>query len=420
ALYPPQQVCSTLNCVNEKKLMKAMQRPAVLYTLNNGPIATYTVDLKCEECNVTFHHNYYVDYKAPKNSCQRTYYKGVPDIIHVGGHQFVETAVIRMWRTMNVVSWSSMSNCARLYNLALSHQAVPPDDFPYSFSLSGDHVWSGIVQLSLLEDLLCRGETLAVQHSGLHRDRFTAAIQVRNRRIQYYGQEELCHYCSKCTSFYDEDDDGKVDSKLSVIVIDGVTVGHPCCSVHNCHNPLANNRDRFCLTHSSLDGVCTIIGCDNPTIPAEGSSTQLRTCSDPAHYAVEAAYTERGQARFQLREHLERAHVSNPSSSNTRDIAVDEIDDDSPLEEDFDVNERDEVVMNAAATPQRTNRKVKAQFGCKRTHNEQLFVAPCSMIIARETFYGAEGVASVIICFKFNTTVIANFSVIGNDQVCVS
>jgi hypothetical protein len=29
-------------------------------------------------------------------------------------------------------------------------------------------------------------------------------------------------------------------------------------------------------------------------------------------------------------------------------------------------------------------------------HNEQVIVAPCGMIIARETFYGAEGVASVI------------------------
>lgn len=41
--------------------------------------------------------------------------------------------------------------------------------------------------------------------------------------------------------------------------------------------------------------------------------------------------------------------------------------------------------------------QVQAQFGRRQTHNEQIIVMPCGMIVAQETFYGAEGVGSVII-----------------------
>ena len=40
---------------------------------------------------------------------------------------------------------------------------------------------------------------------------------------------------------------------------------------------------------------------------------------------------------------------------------------------------------------------LKAQFGQRHTHNEQLFVASCGIILARETFYNAEVIGSVIV-----------------------
>jgi hypothetical protein len=42
-------------------------------------------------------------------------------------------------------------------------------------------------------------------------------------------------------------------------------------------------------------------------------------------------------------------------------------------------------------------KKIRAQFGRKRSHNEQIIVCPCGIILARETFFGAEGVASVVV-----------------------
>ena len=64
--------------------------------------------------------------------------------------------------------------------------------------------------------------------------------------------------------------------------------------------------------------------------------------------------------------------------------------------EEFEVTEQQEVVQGGSH-PQQC-KKICAQFGCKWTHNEQIIVAPCGMIIAWETFYGAEGVASVVVC----------------------
>lgn len=274
-----------------------------------------------------------------------------------------------------------MSNCARLYNVALSKGASPPPDFPFGFEVTGDHVWSGIVQLSLIEDLGLRAETLAVCHGGDHKDCFTKAIRARNLRVQMYGQEELRHYCSKCTILYDDDGNGIPTTKLSVVVTDGVTVGHPCCGVHNCHDPLLNNHDRFCLKHLPLVNTCAIIGCNRMVVPS------MKTCDTPTHQAVEKAYTERGQARFQLQERLQWTFVATPPDS---------IPEEEYSEEEFQVDTQGEIVSEAT-TSQQPMARLRAQFGRKRTHNEQLIVSPCGMILARETFFGAEGVASVIV-----------------------
>ncbi|KIJ05333.1 hypothetical protein PAXINDRAFT_93606 [Paxillus involutus ATCC 200175] len=247
--------------------------------------------------------------------------------------------------------------CARLYNIALSKGATPPQDFPFVFQLSDDHVWSAIVQLSLIEDLALEDTTLAVRHGGEHKDHFTDAIRARNLRI--------------------------------LVVTDGVTVGRPCCGVHNCHEPLLNNRDRFCLQHLGLVNVCAVIGCQQPTV----LSTKM--CDLPTHQAVEETYTLRGQAFFQLQKRLQRSHVANPVDSMPGDGSSDSENDTE--EEEYEVDESGGPRLQDGSSPAI---KLRAQFGRKRTHNEQLIVAPCGMILSRETFYGAEGVASVIEMIK--------------------
>jgi hypothetical protein len=183
--------------------------------------------------------------------------------------------------------------------------------------------------------------------------------------------------------------------KVSVVVIDGVTIGHPCCSVHNCHIPLSKNRDRYCKHHQDSAGTCAIIGCSTPIV------SNSKTCADKDHQAIEKIHMERGQSRFQLQERLTRARVAHPNDSLGKEVTnISELAD---VDED---NEEFELLMGKMTSTQANHtsglansqkKKVRAQFGRKRTHNEQIIVAPCGMIMARETFFGAEAVSSVVV-----------------------
>ncbi|KAG2159194.1 uncharacterized protein EDB93DRAFT_1076218 [Suillus bovinus] len=209
------------------------------------------------------------------------------------------------------------------------------------------------------------------------------------------GQEELRHYCNKCTRFF-RNDAGIITSKFSVVVTDGVTIGHPCCAIHNCHVPLDNNRHHYCPMHTPTHGhKCAIVGCSNDAL------VKSKVCHLVEHKAVESTHQLRGQSRFQLQQHLQRSQLANPTDSIAQDVSLDELIDDAPLEEDLtlavdaDGNVQASVAQDSPAV---SSHKLRAQFGRRRTHNEQLIIAPCGMILARETFYGAEGVGSVVVC----------------------
>ena len=185
---------------------------------------------------------------------------------------------------------------------------------------------------------------------------------------------------------------------VSAVVVDGVTIGRPTCGVHNCKTPLNNNRHRFCPDHTDMNNICAVVGCDNGVVPTK------RTCSDPTHQETERIHTERGQAQFQLKERLARARVAHPNNAFVEE--TDPVEDDG----DFDVPEEEfDVVGDHVTVPPiaddaldiagpATKKKIRAQFGRKRTHNEQIIVCPCGIIVARETFFGAEAIPSVVVC----------------------
>ncbi len=152
-----------------------------------------------EACKVNYHHNFCIQEN------KRIYYDNtIPDVIQVGEHQFVERRVIELWINSMVVSWTSATNCARLYNVALSGNNNPPPTWQFGFSLKSDHVWNGVVILCLLEDLRSRQQILVVQHKDIEdKDRYKEAMRTRNRRMRLYSQPELLHYCNKCTRFFD-------------------------------------------------------------------------------------------------------------------------------------------------------------------------------------------------------------------------
>ena len=330
-----------------------------------------------------------------------------------------------MWISMMLFSWASATNCARIYN-ETSRQlqtGSPPVAWPFNLSVTSSQVYEAFTLLSLLEDCQLQKSTLVVPHKGsLHgMNRFAEAVRSRNERLRLCSQPELFHYCNKCTRFYS----GKyfelelecvilqankypivlwtaLQRKVSVVVIDGVCVGHPCCGVPNCKIPLKTNRDRFCPVHDSQNRICAVVECRNPVIPGS------KVCHLAEHQETEKMHNDQGQSRFQLRERLKRAQIAcpNDSASISADSELDletNLDDsllDDPVdrngEVEFDLTQDGHAIPTSVGTTT-ASRKLRAHFGRKRTHNEQLFVAPCGIIIARETFYHSEAPSSVVV-----------------------
>ncbi|KAF8445913.1 hypothetical protein L210DRAFT_3392409 [Boletus edulis BED1] len=353
-LYPPTQHCPVPSCSRTlkgmrcKRMMRAQQRQCVLYTVSDGPLPIYTVHLSCEACEINYHYNFKV-FKG-----ERTYYGGIPDIIQVSEHQFLERQVIEMWMSL-MDHWTSATSCADFYNVSMAKGNEPPPDWSFGFMLSSEHVWSGFYLHCLLEDAVERHECLIMNHTGDQKDRFNELVQARNQRMRIEGQPEITHFCDKCTRWF-RGPNGHVNSKCSVVVTDGVCIGHPCCGSHNCKTPLKNNRDRFCPIHANLEHLCSIVGCDLPVV-----SGRL-TCADPLHQALSQLAT---------------------------------IDND---DDEFEIDPTGRVAdaaLHTSAQPATTHKKLRTKFTRSRTHNEQLAVAPCGMILGRDTMFGAEGVASV-------------------------
>ncbi|KAF8884482.1 hypothetical protein BD779DRAFT_1443171, partial [Infundibulicybe gibba] len=375
-LYPPVSQCLNNSCLNYRKdLLRrkmAKMRKIVLYTLADGACAAHTVKLHCYTCATSYSLNYSV------HKGIRTYYGGVPNIIEVGKHQFVERDVLNLFVGMMLISWTSATNGSRIYDTCLSHSKNQPPSWPFNFQLRTEHVWDGFVILALLEDLDKQSEFLVVPHTGDQKDRFTLAMQKRNQAMAHSGQPEWAHWCNKCCRVW-PGENGQPSQKVRVIVTDGITIGHPCCSVLHCSEPLSNNNNRFCPGHMAQESICAVDSCGSQVDPG------FQTCSQTKHRELEIKYTGTDKGFFQLRDQLVRQKVSHPNDSfeATTNLANDE-----HVEELYlSSHESDPACLEKS---QDSGGKIRARFGRKRTHNEQIMVRPCGIIVARQTFFGSE------------------------------
>ncbi|KAH9920581.1 hypothetical protein B0H21DRAFT_844599 [Amylocystis lapponica] len=169
------------------------------------------------------------------------------------------------------------------------------------------------------------------------------------------------HYCRKCVHIFLWADEETLDY-ISAVVMDGISIGHPTCAHHSCPLPLASNHDRYCVQHDDKHLVCTIKDCQNPVLDGH------LACDDPVHQWLETQYNTRKSAMLELKSYQ------------------------------LDNNEGEIEIELATASgypskPETGNHKVKAQFRCKWSHNEQFLVRPCGVIISREMFFGSESVS---------------------------
>lgn len=189
----------------------------------------------------------------------------------------------------------------------------------------------------------------------------------------------------------------ELQRKVSVVIIDGVCIGHPCRGIPNCKNLLQSNWDHFCSTHDGQNNICAVNDCRNSVL--SGS----KVCHLTTHQETERMHNKQGQSRFQLREHLQRARIACPNNSAaTTELSIDDDNSDDLVdgngEIEFDIQQDGHLIPSSTDTRSlNTSWKLCAWFGRKRTHNEQLFVAPCGIIVAWKTFFHSEALSEVIV-----------------------
>ncbi|KAF8801527.1 hypothetical protein BYT27DRAFT_7114765 [Phlegmacium glaucopus] len=418
-LYPPNNTCPNQDCPNENPLKKEYQQKAVVYTQAAGAQPAWNIHTYCPDCCTSYFNNYAV-WKGT-----RRYYPGIPEYIQVGEHQYVESILIHRWRIDMLFGWFSASNLSREYEAALTnHDYFQRSEWSLSNRLTTNHVWDGFLIYSLLEDRERQAVPLDVPHNGTQAKRFKAAMQERNRYIVLNGQPDAVqHVCNRCMRVFQNEDVHLCIGKCQAIVGDGLSMGHPCCGIFRCRDPLANNRHRFCENHTDLHNVCAIVGCENPVIEEEvvdqkegqPKKKKKKTCSLQLHQDIEKKHHERSAGSFLYKERLKHAQVSQLVDSFSNKQQVPEQD----IQEDFEtysmlnntvtilieenagtVGVADDTYEPCGSKSAEGNKTFKAQFGRRRTHNEQTLVRPCGVIFARATMFGAEAVSNFLVMVK--------------------
>ncbi|KAJ7580497.1 hypothetical protein C8J56DRAFT_1103561 [Mycena floridula] len=382
SIFPPNTHCTVCQSKSGHKLQTAASKQVVLYTMEHGPLPVIEVHFTCRTpgCNSVFYPNFRV------KDGVRIYYDKISPLIQIGDHQYAELKLIKSWMLNMNIAWMSASNCAGIYT-ALHNDILPfPAEWSVGPALTHKHVYSAFTTLALWQDHLDRESDLEVPHTGTQSSRFTQAVQDRNMRIRLYGLPDVRHCCEKCVHRIPatEDEPGR---ELQVLVGDGVTVGRPRCGITECKEPLAKSRQSYCPEHAHMSSICAIKGCD------ELIQSDRRTCSNAEHQKVEDSYIERGKGMFQLKERLHHARVpvvlDGASADDEVDLAdlVEAVADDEPFAPEPDPD------IPSSAPSDVTKPRLCSLI--TRTHNEQLIVAACGIIVARETFYNAEGISSV-------------------------
>ncbi|KAK0443244.1 hypothetical protein EV421DRAFT_1903743 [Armillaria borealis] len=237
----------------------------------------------------------------------------------------------------------------------------------------GEMVYDAFFLHGLLLDHFNGHSRLSVPHRGLQRDRLTAALEERNNRMVGTGQEHWAHRCKICMHLF-RGEDGKLYS-VDAGTMDGVTMGHTCCSIED----ICRVLDR--------KNKCFVAGCD---LPPEKLNKSL-ACATPAHRDREIElrrHTQKGMKELIARylrcpcSEAKAEESTMPTPGDAGEAAV--------TSRTAQVNALFGVLLHA---PKAVN-TVVGRLNRKWTHNEQLFVRPCGVIVSRCTFYNTESLTA--------------------------
>jgi hypothetical protein len=160
-------------------------------------------------------------------------------------------------------------------------------------------------------------------------------------------------------------------------------LGHTCCTVHNCMVPLASTTDcYYCSNHSHLRGKCVASDCTRLASPGK------RTCDLPEHRMHENWRHLKHKSMHSMARRRDGNTPSSHASGASGDVpqapeGAEEYEE--QLFEQFGYQCDDKVDRR---------KKPTFLFACRWTHNEQIIVTLCGVIVAIVTMYGAESLDS--------------------------
>ncbi|KAF7300480.1 hypothetical protein HMN09_00932200 [Mycena chlorophos] len=352
----------------------------VVYTVDKGVMPAHSIQLHCPQCHTGYHPDYYV------HGGLRTYYTDhMPNYIQIGAHQFIEKKLVSLWTSLLLVAWVSASNFSKCYDMALSGQKE--NDFAqggwqFGCLMTTDHVYDAFVIVSLLEHHSKHDTQLVVPHKGEQKDRYTAAMEARNKDIVANGQDAIDHACDTCLRTCVYEDGEEVD--IQPIVSDGIAIGHPRCGVPGggCTNPLSSNRNRFCDEHVSFEKKCAVVPCYREIVPG------TKSCDDPIHIAMERQHCARGQAAFTLTERLQRHREAHPT--NEEDEGLPEVDDAEDVES-FEQDAEGNIKIRSEKNPGSVGVEDDPRCG------DEVVQAEGAIRPGRASMYHAEAVSNVLL-----------------------
>jgi hypothetical protein len=143
----------------------------------------------------------------------------------------------------------------------------------------------------------------------------------------------------------------------------------------------------------------------------------FRTCSIESHRAFQKAGEERNTAMFQLHTRLRQAGISQvPRAGSEADLQSQSARAELSAQVPLAGPELHDPPVTLGASAASSGAKVKGKLARSWTHNEQLFVRCCGVIISRATFFGSEGITGVTVnsisfhCTLFTYCALADFS----------
>ncbi|KAJ7217110.1 hypothetical protein GGX14DRAFT_358484, partial [Mycena pura] len=351
-LYPPYYCCPAASC-SGRKLDNPVRAACRIYTLHRGVLPAYEVSLYCRGCWTRYHYAYYVT-RPSERLAYRYYYKQELPYIQAHESSFLEVGLCEFFERTISISHTSTSDLAMIYNEKLAHLCETMRS-PLLPTIAQTTILDGFFMHGLLRRAQRTNTELFALHNLPQETRLNEALEHYNQLMAGTGQPMYAHACHDCLKFFqDENSDLKY---MRAATTDGVTLGHPCCVKWNCQTPLKHRGpDHFCPRHQQCATECRVLDCE------QRAEQDFITCSLPEHR----------QEEVKMREHSQSSLV------------------------DF---QRRTDKGNVPQTPRRKKRGGRSLYGSSTrrnyTHNEQLLVMCCGIIIARATFYTSEAVSSV-------------------------